>query len=48
MGARELCHISNTLNLTINQRKKLSLKMGHNFTTNLQYGKNKINIDDID
>ena len=38
----------NTLNLTINQRKNLSLKMGHNFTTNLQYGKNKINIDDID
>ena len=38
----------NTLNLTINQRKELALKMGHNFTTNLQYGKNMINVDDID
>ena len=38
----------NTLNLTINQRKELALKMGHTFTTNLQYGKNMINIDDID
>ncbi len=37
----------NTLNLTINQRKDLALKMGHTFTTNLQYGKNMINIDDI-
>jgi hypothetical protein len=38
----------NTLNLTINQRKQLALKMGHTFSTNLQYGKTMINIDDID
>jgi hypothetical protein len=38
----------NTLNLTINQRKEIALKMAHNFTTNLQYGKTMINIDDID
>jgi hypothetical protein len=31
----------NTLNLTINQRKELALKMGYNFTTILQYGINK-------
>ena len=38
----------NTLNLTIKQRKEIALKMAHNFTTNLQYGKTMINIDDID
>lgn len=38
----------NTLNLTIKQRKDIALKMAHNFTTNLQYGKTMINIDDID
>jgi hypothetical protein len=30
----------------MNKRKELSLKMGHTFTTNLQNGKNMINIDD--
>ena len=38
----------NALNLTIKQRKEIALKMAHNFTTNLQYGKHMINIDDID
>ena len=38
----------NTLNLTIKQRKEIALKMAHNFSTNLQYGKTMINIDDID
>ena len=38
----------NTLNLTIKQRKDYAYKMAHNFTTNLQYGKTMINVDDID
>ena len=38
----------NTLDLTINQRTVYSYKMAHNFTTNLQYGKTMINVDDID
>ena len=38
----------NTLGLTINQRTVYSNMMAHNFTTNLQYGKTMINIDDID
>ena len=38
----------NTLNLTIKQRKDYALKMAHSFTTNLQYGKTMINVDDID
>lgn len=38
----------NTLNLTIKQRKDYAYKMGHSLTTNMQYGKNMINIDDID
>ena len=50
-------YLHTLINLTINQRKDLALKMGillqliwayfYN-TTNLQYGKNTINIDDID
>ena len=38
----------NTLNLTIKQRKDYAYKMAHSFITSIQYGKNMINIDDID
>lgn len=38
----------NKLNLSIKQREEQAYKMAHSFKTNLQYGKQIINIDDID
>ena len=38
----------NTLNLTFKQRKDYAYKMAYSFITSMQYGKNMINIDDID